>query len=78
MRLYIQMQGKPRPILIVLPTRLLFSPLTGTILRCATGKLTTAQWMKLMRAVRRSARMLRGTPLVEVEEADGERVTIFL
>ncbi len=78
MRICIREREKSRPIVILLPTRLLCSPIAGAILRCATGKLTTAQWCRLLRALRRSARVLRGTPLVEVQEADGDSVRIYL
>ncbi len=78
MRIYIRGQGKARPIRILLPTRLLLSPIAGSILHRTSGKWTAAQWRKLLGALRRSARVLKGMPLVEVEEKDGDSVRIYL
>lgn len=83
MRILIQ-EANARPIRIWIPTHLLLNRivllLTNQVLRkngCPFS-LTQPQIRTILRAVYRTKRRLPGWRLVEVESADGDRVTVRL
>lgn len=85
MRIYIR-EGDAKPIRIPIPTRLLCSGFTARILcrliQEKSGENGPApeykQVRRLLLILRRSRRMMKGQPLVEVQEAGGNEVRISL
>lgn len=78
MKIIIKNSGGEKTITIVLPTALVFSPASAAIASKYTEELNYKQMNALMKALRRSKRVLHGTPLVEVQSSGGEDVTIWL
>ena len=73
--------GKPRKLLICMPTRAIFSSLSATIAANVSKDdlhLTSAQMRALFREIRKSRKILGDLPLVEVIGSDGEYVRIDL
>ncbi len=71
----VYVNGKRR---LNLPSALVFNRLTGWLLGRWGLKLTWRQWRTLARAVRTCRRTHPDWVLVEVEEADGDHITIRL
>ena len=69
--------SRKRPIVIPLPLWLIANPISSLIISCNT-EITYSQLQKLMKALRKSKRVLKRTPLAEVHSADGEEVTVWL
>lgn len=73
--------GKPRKLLLCLPTRAIFSSLSATIAANVSKdelNVTSAQMRTLFREIRQSRKLLGDLPLVEVFSSDGEYIRIDL
>ena len=78
MKIKIKDSSRERPIVIPLPLCLVANPISSLAIAHYTDILSFEDAQKLMKALRKSKKLLRGTPLVEVQSADGDEVTVWL
>ena len=77
MKIIVKEKGQEKPLTIRVPLRMLLNSITAGVAAKHT-ELSYMQMVKLMRAVKKSAKRLDGIPLIEVMEKNGDEVTIFL
>ena len=77
MKIIIKEAGKEKPMTIRLPLRLFANPLMAAG-AAKYSELSYPQAVALMRALKKSSKLLKGTPFVEAHEKDGDEVTVYL
>ena len=78
MKVVIKSGGEEKTIKIALPTALVLNPASAAIASKYTEELNYKQMNALMKALRKSKKVLDGVPFVEVKDADGDEVTVWL
>lgn len=78
MKIIIKEESGVKPIKIRIPLGLAANSVTAALISKKSEELTYSQAVRLMRAVKKSAKLLDGMPLVELIEDGGDCVTIFL
>lgn len=77
MKVIIKDAGRKKPLTIRIPLRMAMNSVTAAIVSCHS-ELTFEQSVAFMRAVRKASKQLKGIPMVEVREGNGNEVTVFL
>lgn len=78
MKVVIKNGGEEKTITVALPTALVLNPASAAIVSTQTEEFTYRQLNSLMKALRKSKKVLGGAPLVEVNSGDGDRVVVYL
>lgn len=78
MKVVIKNGGDKKAITIALPTALVFNSASAAIVAKQTEEFTYGQMHSLMKALKKSKKVLDGVPFVEVKSSDGEEVTVWL
>lgn len=78
MKVVIKNGGEEKTITVALPTALVFNPASAAIASKYTEEFTYRQMNSLMKALRKSKKVLDGAPFVEVKSSDGEEVMVWL
>ena len=77
MKVVVRSADRKRPIVIALPSWLVFNPITAALGAMATD-FSFQQINKLMKALRKAKKQLGKQPLVNVNEKGGDRVQVYL
>ena len=78
MKVVIKNGGEEKTITVALPTALILNPASAAIVSSQTEEFTYGQMNSLMKALRKSKKVLDGVPFVEVKSSGGEEVTVWL
>ena len=77
MKVIVKPTDRERPIVILLPSLMVFSPITAAFGAMCTDY-SFRQINNLMKALREAKKQLKGRPLVNVTEKSGEQVQVYL
>lgn len=78
MKIIINEKGSENPKTIRVPLGIAANSVTAGLISIKSEELSFSQATKLMKALKGAGKYLDGAPFVEVIDANGDRVTIFL
>lgn len=66
-----------KKLILYMPLGVMINPITTSILSKKSG-LSYSQAQEIMKELKKSSRLLKGKPLIEISEKDGDEIIIFI